>query len=256
VTTLACKNPGCGNTFESGRPYRRFCSVACRDVWSAAITEESRERAAQLPSEHPLAGARAEQEASDLNSQLGQIVYQGIINQLERRGQVHADDLEPYFPSKHRERCRKLIGAQFGSLVSRRYIYEIERRKSEVASRRGAKSGVFGFTRLGRMTLAGVGAGVPSPQGMGTKEGSARTSGLTTCADPGENPLAGLNAGVRVPASVESGETPGAMPGGMADSVGVHTPLPVSVAPGAARLFELEAEPKRPSMFDVDSEAA
>lgn len=77
------------------------------------------------------------------------------------------------------------IGGQFGSLAGRRYIAEVERRKSSVPTRKGAKSGVYVFTTKGRAQLVGhrtvdggnggpvsgepaqSNAGVPEPRGPG-----------------------------------------------------------------------------------------
>ena len=120
--------------------------------------EAIQQAARQRVEEHPLAEARADQEASDLKSKLSQIIYQGIVDRL-RFGPVHADDLEPLFPPEVRDVCRRLVGAQFGSLASRHYIVERERRKSSVPSRKGAKSGVFEFTQTGREKLVGHRAG-------------------------------------------------------------------------------------------------
>lgn len=105
---------------------------------------------------HPLVPARAQQEASDLNSQLGQIVYNAIIDRLKVVGRVHADDLEAYFPPEHLLRCRKLIGGQFGSLSGRKYIEGVEYLKSSVPARKGAKSWVYVFTAKGREKLLGI----------------------------------------------------------------------------------------------------
>ena len=127
----------------------------------------------------PLAGVRAAQE--DAEPAWTAIVREAIIERL-KAGPVHADDLEGLFP----EHCRKLVGAQFGSLASRHYIHGIEYRKSTVLSRKGAKSWVYDFTRLGREKLAGFGAGPPlSPC---PESGSERGGSLSTIAsaEPGE----------------------------------------------------------------------
>ena len=140
---------------------------------------------------HPLKEARAEQEASDLNSRLGQIVYNAIIDRLKVPGSFHSDDLESYFPSEHRKRCRLLIGGQVGSLARPRagkepFIRERpdSRRKSSVPERKGAKSGVWEFTKHGRDMLVGVRAG----SHLGMSGGSHQGGGAVTPAgaDPGE----------------------------------------------------------------------
>jgi len=180
VTT--CERKGCGNSFEPRRPHQRFCSTACRyEAW-AEDQENARETTGQRVEDHPLVEAREAQEASKLKDHYSQVIYQGIIERLER-GRVHADDLEDLFPDSDRTLCRKLVGAQFGSLASRHYIREKERRKSSIASRKGAKSSVWEFTEKGRERLAGVSAGVPSPQGT---EGVAFALACAS-ANPGES---------------------------------------------------------------------
>lgn len=132
---------------------------------------------------HPLAEVRAEQEASDLKSKLSQIIYQGIVDRL-KHGPIHADDLEPLFADEVRDICRRLVPAQLGSLRSRNYIHEIDRRKSTVRSRKCAKSGVYEFTRLGREKLVGVSAGERAPrQGESLSRGRKKP---VASADPGE----------------------------------------------------------------------
>ncbi|HEX5591980.1 MAG TPA: hypothetical protein VFX35_01385 [Solirubrobacterales bacterium] len=137
---------------------------------------------------HPLAEARAQQEQADLKSKLSQIIYQGIVDRL-KFGTVHADDLEPLFPDELRTTCRRLVGAQFGSLASRGYIVERERRKSKVPSRKGAKSGVFECTKKGRETLVGNSAGeiVSSPGGTCAVSGESIPGGR----DQARNPMGG-----------------------------------------------------------------
>jgi HNH endonuclease len=139
---------------------------------------------------HPLAAARGQQESSDLNSKLSQIIYQGIVDRL-KLGPVHADDLEHLFPEDLRSTCRRLVPGQLGSLASRGYIKEIKRLKSKVPSRKGAKSGLYVFTSKGREKLARVGADNPRvlPSTAGPRE--QRSHGEAACspavsADSGE----------------------------------------------------------------------
>ncbi len=141
-------------------------------------------RSAPRAAEHPLAEARAEQESSDLNQRLGQLVYQAIIDRIERHGEVHADDLEPYFPAEHADRCRKLVPGQLGSLRGRKFIQPTtEYRKSKVPARKCAKSWVYVFTRLGREQLVGIAAG----QGDRTrKESPLEPPTMEASGDPGE----------------------------------------------------------------------
>lgn len=148
------------------------------------------------PTNHPLVEARAEQEAPKLNSELGDLVYQAIIDYLRQHGKVFVDDLEGYFPPEHEERCRRLVPGQLGSLRGRRYIQPTrEYRKSAVPARKGGKSWVYEFTRLGREKLtAGVGVGGPSSQDAGTppcaRTGRAAAGIPTASADPGEQSAA------------------------------------------------------------------
>jgi hypothetical protein len=139
---------------------------------------------------HPLAEARAEQEASDLNSQLGQVVYNAIIDRLKVAGRVHADDLEPYFPPEHRLRCRKLIGGQFGSLSGRKYIEPVEYLKSSVPARKGGKSWAYRFTALGKATLVGTDTGTEAPpasSGASVRSGEVTpTVDIKGCSSVGE----------------------------------------------------------------------
>jgi hypothetical protein len=205
----------CGASLDGMRADALYASEACRKrADRAASADKGR-------TEHPLGEARAAQEASELKDHYSQVIYQGIIDRLER-GSVHADDLEDLFPECDRTICRKLVGAQFGSLASRRYIREKERRKSSIASRKGAKSSVWEFTRLGRERLAGVRTGVLTPQGPGGMKSGIPCS---ASADPGEDSSAALTgaAGEDCPAS---------------------EPVP---------LFE---EPAPPSAYDPYSEAA
>lgn len=269
-----CERRGCDVWFEPRRPHHRFHSEKCRyEAW-AEERENSSEAAAQRVGGgdvHPLAEARAAQESSKLKSDLSELVYQGIISRLER-GPVHADDLEPIFPPEHRGLCRRLTGAQFGSLASRHYIVERERRKSAVPSRKGAKSGVFEFTRLGREKLAGVG-------------GNNREGTTSVAADALDRPAGCLSFpahGARLsitadPGEVVSGDSP-CVPGApvpmqrgrdrQVRAAGSSTENPTGSSPrnrasgtsGAAadaqpgRLFELSAP--RPLNPLTDAEAA
>lgn len=189
-----CQNSTCRKRFESKRSDARFCSDRCRyEDWDAKhprVDAGSR----TTDTTHPLAGARAEQEASDLNSKLGQIVYQAIVHQLETKGRVHADDLEPHFPAEHLKRCRKLTGGQFGSLAGRAYIVGVEYRKSTVPERKGAKSWVYVFTDLGRSKLVGVGG----PKSASSAQGAEPGVQLVGTADPSESEQ--LFPGYEIPA--------------------------------------------------------
>jgi hypothetical protein len=221
---------------------------------------------------HPLADARAAQEATELKSHWSQVIYQGIISRLER-GPVHADDLEGLFPANLDEHamCRKLVGAQFGSLASRRYIHEVGRRKSAVPSRKGAKSGVFEFTRKGRQKLVGVRAdggprrlrtlGVSADSGANAqhenREGTAVSNNGTL-----DRPAA-FSHGGGVPNGARGSNVTANSPAGGSDNDLIRerqsgrqledVPAGEAVASEPVPLFE---EPPLPSAYDPYSEAA
>jgi len=178
-----CKQCGCG--FSPKRPHAEYDSEECRYQGWIEKQVEAAQPPVQRVKAHPLAEARAEQEATDLKSKLSQIIYEGIIDRL-KRGPVHADDLEPLFADEVRDVCRRLVGAQFGSLASRGYIKEVERRKSKVPTRKSAKSGVYVFTAKGRAKLVGIDA-VPS-------SGDGLSRALARGVDSGENQPGGSGA--------------------------------------------------------------
>lgn len=177
--------PQCERRFKPKRPHQICESQECRYQRWVENEVEAAQTPAQRVEPHPLREVREGQEATDLKSKLSQIIYNGIIERL-KLGSVHADDLEPLFPEAVRDVCRKLVGAQFGSLASRGYITETERRKSKVKSRKGAKSGVYTFTPKGRETLAGVHLDA-SPSGEGSNRTLARVE-----VDSGEKPSVGV----------------------------------------------------------------
>ncbi len=180
-----CKWRECRRQLITQRADADFCGPDCKNAWHNEErrkrgTTDKRFKGLEGAGKHPLADARALQETSELKSHWSQVIYQGIVSRLEH-GPVHADDLEPLFPANDEERsmCRKLVGAQFGSLASRRYIHEVDRRKSSAPSRKGAKSGVFEFTRKGREKLAGVGGGFAASSPSATATGHSPHSGET-----------------------------------------------------------------------------
>jgi hypothetical protein len=193
-----CKQ--CGRSFVPKRPHQKYDHQECRyQGWIQQQVEAARQRV----EEHPLAEVRADQEATDLKSKLSQIIYEGIVDRL-RFGPVHADDLEPLFPPEVRDVCRRLVGAQFGSLASRRFIVERERRKSSVPSRKGAKSGVFEFTKLGREKLI---AGVDVGRGATSREAAdsdAEAAGI----HPGDQSAAGVDSEHREGSAAKSYDKP------------------------------------------------
>jgi hypothetical protein len=205
---------------------------------------------------HPLVDARAEQEASDLNSKLGQLVYQAIIDHLAKHGEVHADDLEGYYPPEHRDRCRKLAPGQLGSLRGRKYIQPTkEYRKSKVKARKGAKSWVYIFTLKGR-GLVGVGGGFAAAVSLsgGAATGHSPHSGesparVTTGVASSKGARVGSSPSPTGASSDPGGQGPPASSAPLTDrSVGEPCPTPEPVP-----LFE---EEKPPSAYDPFSEAA
>jgi hypothetical protein len=170
---------------------------------------------------HPLAEARAEQEASELNSQLGQVVYNAIIDRLKVAGRCHADDLEPYFPPEHRLRCRKLIGGQFGSLSGRKYIEPVEYLKSTVPARKGGKSWAYRFTALGKAKLAGMG-------GMGNEGPAPSDPGESITEDRGQARKAHALATPEPADAVPGDASPDSAPGDSPQSLGA-LPEPLSL---------------------------
>jgi hypothetical protein len=266
--TRICKYEPCSKEFEPTHPRQIFCEPTCRtNQHYLDHPEKGRSLqggALRSVATHPLVEARAEQEASDLNSQLGQIVHQAIIDRLVNHGEVHADDLEGYFPAEHLDRCRKLIGGQFGSLAGRHYIKGIAYRKSTVPARKGGKSWVYIFTEKGRDTLVGV--------------GSDNREGISATATPGDTssgtldrPRGGIHTAksARSSLAAPSGEsstesrdqadpstyspvdaTPGAASPDQAPGA------PVTPAPGASTSEPLSLLPDVPSMFDPDQRAA
>lgn len=256
---------GCGASLADLRSDALYASEAC----------SKRARRAGRPdkdrTEHPLADARAAQEATELKSHWSQVIHQGIIERL-KAGPVHADDLEPLFPANEEERvmCRKLVGAQFGSLASRHYIFEKERRKSSVPSRKGAKSGVFEFTQKGRERLAGVGAdgekrlstrGVrnqpavsadsgetPAGESSANGEGIAGTHRAGTLDRPGPSSCRAQPLGAPSSSAALPGGTPQGDPGALTGSAGEPRPSCEPVP-----LFEEEQQALNPL---ADAEAA
>lgn len=189
----------CGEDLAFRRSQTIFCDSSCRangTRWRQGGTDAT-EKPLKTAASHPLDDVRAHQETTELDEQLGQVIHQAIIDLIERTGEAHADDLEPYYPEGHRERCRSLQPGRFGSLRSRGYISKREERKSRFKSRNGAGSGVYVFTKKGREKLArtssanreGTAVGIggtldrPAPLLSGDCTG-ARSSGT---AGPGED---------------------------------------------------------------------
>lgn len=236
---------GCGASLAGLRSDATYASEACsKRARRAAIPDKDR-------TEHPLVEAREAQEATKLKDHYSQVIYQGIIERLER-GAVHADDLEDLFPDSDRTMCRKLVGAQFGSLASRHYIREKERRKSSIASRKGAKSSVWELTQKGRERLAGAGThsprtslGIDHPgreraQSVGPNETSTTTTG--------KGPARAHGATLDRPASSQDDSPAGArllddgVTGSSAAPHGaVEEPEPLTLLPEPPSLFDHDA---------------
>lgn len=186
----------CGERLTGKRAHARYCDSTCRADASRLRAELSASGGKALRSAasepHPLAEARAAQEADDLKSRLAALIYQGIIDRLTV-APIHADDLEPLYPVEHRDLCRKLAPAQFGSLASRRYIQKVGERKSRFKSRNAAKSGIYEFTRIGRekltLTCADGQGKVSGDRGVMVRPPSA------VSADQGETPTATSEGG-------------------------------------------------------------
>jgi len=254
-----CAYKYCEVEFEPTDSRQIFCGVTCRANQHYVDHPEKGRPIPRDPLQsvatHPLAEARAEQEASEPNDRLSQVVYNAIVDRLKRGGPVHADDLEPYFPAEHVERCRMLTGAQFGSLASRRYITEVGRRKSSVPARKGAKSTEWQFTLKGRQKLVGVaGNSHCLPAGFPGEDGGDR-SGPPVTSDPGEQSRPQTSTDVASSLETE-GERPTARRG-----VGVESesdsPADAPSLPAAGESLALFDPPsERPLSAFTDAEAA
>ena len=211
-----CRYQPCSKEFTPNHPRQEFCEPTCR---ASQHYLEHPEKGRVLPGDalqcvatHPLADARAQQEESETNRQFGLLIRQAIVDRLKTTGTCHADDLEPLYPANEleRKRCRRLAGAQFGSLASSKLIREKERRKSSVPARKGAKSGVYEFTKAGwdRWGTAGVSSGRTGAEPAATAHsgeessagdpgtigpgGALRTSAPSPCASAAPARLPGL----------------------------------------------------------------
>jgi hypothetical protein len=157
--TRICRYRPCSKEFTPNHPRQEFCEPTCRASQHYLDHPEKgrvlQGDALRSVATHPLADARVQQEESKTNKCFGLLIRQAIIDRLKTVGECHADDLEPLYPANDldRKRCRKLAGAQFGSLASPHgggpLIREKSRRKSTVPERKGAKSGVYEFTKAG-----------------------------------------------------------------------------------------------------------
>lgn len=215
----------CGKRLITQRSGARFCNDICKARWHNAERSKQGTTAKRIsggsePDAHALADARAAQEATKLKSHWSQVIYQGIVERL-KQGTVHADDLEALLPANEEERtmCRKLVGAQFGSLASRHYIFEKERRKSSVPTRKGAKSGVFEFTRKGRDRLVGNRTGA-----SGGTTGASAVSGENPAGASSDTGQGSSSPSARASVAAHSGGTPQGDPGALTGGVGEPRP--------------------------------
>lgn len=166
------------------------------------------------------------------------IVRERLREAFSRLPVVHADDLGDDIPQAVR---RGVVGAQFGALVKAGLIVEVGRRKSSRPEAHGRKSGVFELTDRGRKRLAGVGAGVASPQGS---PGALKVVPLRASTDPGHD-------AVRLP--VPGAADPASGLGCRKDQGGGggHDPA----VPAAPTLFDVQDGPRpqgRPGYMDAD----
>lgn len=170
--TRTCENPSCGKSFTPRREHGRFCSDDCRyEAWDQRHPRIKRD-IRTTDEAHPLQAVRDEQAERKHNRDFGGLIRQAIVDRIKTAGTCHADDLEDLYPAEQSEhaRCRKLAGAQFGSLASPSgggpLIREKERRKSTVPERKGAKSTVWEFTKAGWDRYATVGLGGGNAAGL------------------------------------------------------------------------------------------
>jgi len=229
---------GCGEHLGEMRAHALYKSRAC----AVALAREGygTTRAAKAnktrtgATVHPLSEVRSQQATKKHNRDLGGLIRQAIIDQIKTTGDCFADDLIDLYPEGEVKECRRLATAQFGSLTGCGLIREKERRKSTIASRKGAKSGVFVFTAEGRKTLVGNGAG---PEGASSSGVASIVSGESS-ASVSRSPQ-GSGGSVSCPLSADAD-----------GSSEVHTSSASEEPP--ARLFDSES----PSVYDPWKDAA
>lgn len=199
--------------------------------------------------------ARETQEQSREKARWTLLIREHLRTTLLVTGYLHADDVADLgVPEPH---CN-LIGTQFASFTNRKLMVKVGERKCEHKAANSRKAAIFRITKLGRETLAGVGAGTPKEQSSDGPSPSAQGCAST---DPGESPsavrrgaqtaaegTARVGAGVprhgdaegpnraQVRASVHSGEARGDLP----SSLSSH--------PEPARLFEDDPEDDAPPL--------
>ena len=192
--------------------------------------------------------ARELQEQSKEKARWTLIAREHIARTLLETGFFHADDMAPFgIPEEH---CN-VIGSQIASFRNRKLMMAVGERKCQHKAANGRKAKIYRITDLGRKELAGVSAGVPSPQGT---EGSHPA--LTgTSVHPGEQSRPPVDALAPVQAD---GPLPSPVHDGV-DNTDEDSPVvPVSQAAGESRptLFDASEGRECPLNPLVDQEAA
>lgn len=142
---------GCGTDLGDMRADSRYFSRAHAMALTRAAGAAPPAASANVVRTGSVADTRAEQEAAE--SHWSMVVRESIIDVLKGTGFYHADDVAEQIPEDY----RRLIGTQTAKLVNQKWMVEEGRRKSILASRNGAKSGIYKLTDLGRKKIAGAG---------------------------------------------------------------------------------------------------
>jgi hypothetical protein len=218
MTDRRCKWRECRRPMLTQRADAEFCSDSCR---SRHKNEERRKQAATTTRVNGQGGgvgsrggnvrnldeARGLQEEQREKARWTLIVREQIARTLLETGYFHADDLDPLgVPPEH---CN-VKGSQIGSFRSRGLMEKTgAERKVAHAAANGRKAPIYRITQKGREKLAGISAGVPSPQGTD----GLPFARLRASTDSGEKPnQASLNregtAGSHIPGTLDRPETP------------------------------------------------
>lgn len=138
---------GCGANLSGQRADSIWWSESHRLSLSAARTSDKA----------PLRSVEEARQAQEKGKpHWSAIVHEGICDVLRSTGGYHADDLQHLgIPAQH----RNIIGSQTRVLLEKGWMVEAGRRRSEIPSRHGAKSGMYRITKLGVAKLVGVGGG-------------------------------------------------------------------------------------------------
>lgn len=263
-----CAYEDCAQYFAPKRPHQRFCKEEHRyrqwELDKARAGAEPLSQRVEQDTGNPLQLVREEQAEKKHNRDLGGLIRQAIVDTIKTKGQVHADDLVTLYPAGEVGLCRRLATAQFGSLAASRQgheplITEKERRKSSIPERKGAKSGVYVFTKYGRETL--IGSCVDTPGGVKVAESPVSSHSVPHVgAASNQNENVGLSAAAQLGGPAESGRS--AEPGDLtpvsvpknSKSDAVKSPPTVATDTGSSdsEVLQLD-EAKRPSssMYDA-----